>query len=363
MTKIYQESGITVIVFNEELEEKFKVERKDRVKPTGWVEIPKTDFNLHEAGGFNYLDFGTLQKAELTNTHIHIYNELDQVRSKSRKYQSWPTTWSKIQDMMGNRIITRTTADYKPYANEWFSDLFHNEIFTVRVPDGDGNFAPHSHRLLEVPRIKDKERPDIQKSVREAIITARIAIQSREYWAERRLRMQYADLEEMNEQNENLLSLLTKDELDSVEADAKELAIVAPEWIASGEEVPLRIVNDRQRNGLTHVDKEFAMFCGIDVTNKSRIHVKPQVYHGGSNFIICEYLPDKEESPVNVQLGLLWYKKEQCWQIKTVTAGEKGKQIRKLAKKHGHKDEKKPVEYFLDIYDKVIQEMIRDGSL
>lgn len=347
MTTTYEKHGATYIVFDEEWEAAQPV---DEIFEQRTYTVPKS--NMVKAQGFNYLRFGKLMKIRLDEWGITIYNDKNEYRQKKRVYSSWPNTWAKLKTMLGEDIITRTTADTSHWANQYFSDVYINERFHA-VINGKVKF----HDLLQVPKVPNEEGRDNQQFVRDMVITARIGMQNREAWAAKKTRWEVAD------EYEQKIEKLTQKQKDARDADAKLLAPEAKRWIEDGKPVKFRIVQDRQRTGLTHVDKEFAMRTQINTTKLSRISLKPTLHVGGSNWLHCDYKQgDGEELPIQVCLS--WDIQDKCWTIKSAKPATNYKQFMKLEKQfYKDKDADEPYEYWANVFDKVIDVMVKDGSL
>jgi hypothetical protein len=318
--------------------------------------------DVYRAYGRSYVRFGVLKDFSTDGDRITIVNEQNETRIKSKVYSSWTTTADKLKDMIGQDIITSTTAQTPSYANSVFSDVFINRKYTVNLYGDDGEREKQVITdLLQMPRIKDKERSQIHKTAHELILQARIDTQQEAYWAKRQAEYRFGDVEEQNriltEENANL-SKKDKDALVRYEAELKE---AMPKWLKADKMRSFRIVGDRGPTGqsLTHFDKEIAMRYRMDTTRMSRLNVAVKQYVNG-NFLLGDIVDPLGTGIMSLPrpciLAVMKLHKENAWQVLTVRPIQKQKTWYRLERQFlkDRKDAPEPLEFWFDIHDRVL---------
>jgi hypothetical protein len=244
--------------------------------------------HLHRAFGMSYVRFGVLKDFSTDGDRITIVNEDGENRIKSKLYSSWTTTVDKLKDMIGQDIITCTSASEIGKANYVFSDVFVNRKYSIKVYNDDGSFkGSGTTDLLSMPRINDKDRPWISKTTHELLLQARIDTQQEAYWASRQAKFQFGDVEEQNRILMEEASNLSKKDKEALGRWEQEVKAAVPRWIEDDKMRPFRIIGDRGASGqsLTHFDKEMAMRYRIDTTRMIRLNVAVK-QHVSGNFIL-----------------------------------------------------------------------------
>ena len=109
--------------------------------------------DVYRAYGRSYVRFGVLKDFSTDGDRITIVNEQNETRIKSKVYSSWTTTADKLKDMIGQDIITSTTAQTPSYANSVFSDVFINRnirsIYMVTMVNARNRSLPTCCRCHE----------------------------------------------------------------------------------------------------------------------------------------------------------------------------------------------------------------------
>ena len=317
------------------------------------------------AQGYTYVYFGKLVEYGHDDYEVWVKNEDGHIRSKRKIYESWRTTLDKLKDMVDKPIITSTTYTEPSKANRWFSDVYVDEKYRGYLYDDKGNRRSDAqyHGLLQTPNIRDEKVEGMRYSVREMIVSARIAKQDAVYWAKRRQAWDFADIQEANQYLQEENALLSKEDKKDLSNQVNLVKEAMPKWLDSDKLTVFRLVKgDRSANGkMTHPDVEFARRLRIDTTDRVRIEAHVVDYLDG-NFVKVRIKLKGMSEPVECGLGIMKLHKENAWQIKTVRPLHRTSTHYKLERPlvENIKDNATTVEECFDVYDKVMKQMPND---
>jgi len=320
---------------------------------------------LYRAFGKSYVRFGVLKDFSTDGDRVTIVNEDNETRIKSKLYSSWTTTVDKLQDMIGEDIITCTSASEIGKANYVFSDVFVNRKYRVNLYDENDEYEKQVITdLLQMPKIRDKDRPGIKKTAHELILQARIDTQHEAYWAKRQAKYRFGDVEEQNQiLMEEAANISNKDK-EALGRWEDEVKAAVPRWLQEDKMRSFRIIGDRGPTGqsLTHFDKEMAMRYRLDTTRMTRLEVAVKQHISG-NYILGDIVDPLGKGIMSLPrpciLAVIKLHKENAWQVKTVRPIHKTKTWYRLERHFlgDNKDAKKPLDFWFDIYDRVSREI------
>ena len=187
---------------------------------------------VYRANGISYVRFGILKEFNTENGRITIVNEDGETRIKTKIYASWTSTAKKLSKLIGQDIITSTSASNPSDANYLFSDVWVNRKYNVKLYDAEGNVEKTVQTdLLQMPKINDLDRPGVAKTAHEQIIQARIDTQKESYNTWRQAEWEYEDVQEQNQLLIEEQANLSKRDKDAHARWAKEVKAAVPKWI------------------------------------------------------------------------------------------------------------------------------------
>ena len=168
----------------------------------------------------------------------------------------------------------------------------------------------------------------------------------------------------MNQELEEENSMLSKKDKASLERHAQEVREAVPKWLKADEMRFFRIVGDRGQDNskLLHFDKEIAMRYRIDTTKISKVQIAVREYLD-KNFILGDIIDPNgvgiRSLPQPIKLAVFRLPEENAWGVKTVRPYYKAKTWYRLERNFlkDQKDAKKPLDFWFDVYDKVLMEI------
>lgn len=290
--------------------------------------IGKQKHRYFETGFAVYTEFGVLAEVENLKGWINLTNDKGWVISMKKVYASWAFTYRYAQSLIGKKIIYETGASSSFY--EYFRAVYADEDF------GSHFDVPHDAGDLAISEL-------LKLRLRREVLVYRI--QSMQKALEEEREKNQVITQKDNAEVQKAIKMLDKDWDDWIKNPVRAVMIMGQ--AINLDEYPMKI------------DINFAMRLGINTTKTKRIKINVLNRLEGTNKVFVE-LPDYGDTPCTIAVKQSNHHSTlNEWCVASVTnVLDDWYSIEQSKKYKNHKQKRKPIEFFLDAHDEMMDKWV-----